>query len=262
VIINPTVSSVYTATGVSSQGCINTKTVAVSINTNTLTITQNTTICSGSTMTLNASGVTNVSWSSGGSFNSIIVSPTVNTVYTATGEDVLGCVLSNTVSVNINALPVVSISANRQFICQGETVTLTANGANSYVWDNADTNPAVTKTLSVNVPYHYSVTGTNANGCTSSGMITVVANACTGVTENVGVSVNIFPNPAKHEVFIYTESSEQKIVTVSDMTGKILLIKETSDKQFKFAVGELPAAIYNLQITEHDQSTHHKLIKQ
>jgi hypothetical protein len=64
-----------------------------------------TTICAGSTTTLNAGGATNYTWNNGvGVGASPVVSPTSNTTYTVTGTDANNCV--NTASVAINVTPV------------------------------------------------------------------------------------------------------------------------------------------------------------
>jgi hypothetical protein len=94
-----------------------------------------------------------------------------------------GCGSSPAQSINItvNALPTVSANASATSICQGSQVTLTGSGAASYTWDNGVTNgvaftPASTTT--------YTVTGTNANGCSNTAQITITVNPVPDVTVN------------------------------------------------------------------------------
>ncbi|MBK7039020.1 MAG: hypothetical protein IPH46_00710 [Bacteroidetes bacterium] len=80
--------------------------------------------------------------------------------------------LSNEVTVTVNALPTIAISPNSGTICNpgGAAITLTATGATTYTWspilgltpnvgDIVSANPSITTT--------YTVTGIDANGCTS-----------------------------------------------------------------------------------------------
>ena len=57
--------------------------------------------------------------------------PTDTTQYI--GTDALGCQNIDSVSVIVNPLPVVN-AGNDQNICLGDTATLTATGADTYVW--------------------------------------------------------------------------------------------------------------------------------
>jgi hypothetical protein len=76
--------------------------------------------------------------------------------------------------VLINPLPIITV--NDETICEGETATLTANGADTYVWSppaglsattgsSVDANPTSTQV--------YTVTGTDLNGCENSANSTV-----------------------------------------------------------------------------------------
>lgn len=67
--------------------------------------------------------------------------------------------------VTINPLPVVTV--NSTSICPGASTTLTASGANSYVWSNGSTLPSTTISPTSTTPY--TVTGTSSFGCISSG---------------------------------------------------------------------------------------------
>lgn len=132
-------------------------------------ITGNTTICQGQTTTLTANGGVSYNWSDGSSTNSINVSQ--NGVYSVTATNTEGCSASTNVTVTVNPLPNVSITGNSSF-CQGDNTTLTASGASTYVWSNSSTNAAIT----VNNAGLYTVTGTDANGCSSTATQTTTVN--------------------------------------------------------------------------------------
>lgn len=78
-------------------------------------------------------------------------------------------------TINVVPQPTVSITAINNPICNGETSTLTANGAISYTWTSLTTNSFITVTP--NVSTSYTVIGTNGNGCSVSAIKTITVNA-------------------------------------------------------------------------------------
>ncbi|MCB0639410.1 MAG: hypothetical protein KDC54_22445, partial [Lewinella sp.] len=85
-----------------------------------------------------------------------------------------GCLASSTIFITINPLPniVIDVAGN---LCDNEFITLTALGAGAggtYIWDDTgtDENPREFENLPAGF-YSFSVSGTDANGCTSSGEV-------------------------------------------------------------------------------------------
>ena len=80
-----------------------------------------------------------------------------------------------TFNLTINALPTVIVSVSAGTICNGESTILTASGASTYVWNDGNTdNP---RTVSPSTTTLFTATGTDSNGCTSSGGTTITVNA-------------------------------------------------------------------------------------
>jgi len=80
-----------------------------------------------------------------------------------------------TFNLTINALPTVIVSTSAGTICNGESTTLTASGASTYVWNDGNTdNP---RTVSPTTTTLFTATGTDSNGCTSAGGTTITVNA-------------------------------------------------------------------------------------
>jgi len=80
-----------------------------------------------------------------------------------------------TFNLTINALPTVVVSVSAGTICNGESTILTASGASTYVWNDGNTdNP---RTVSPTTTTLFTATGTDSNGCTSSGGTTITVNA-------------------------------------------------------------------------------------
>src|ERR1019366_8240266 len=144
-------------------------TVAVTVNPPPAVIANTATICAGKSTTLTAGGASTYLWSNGSTVNPLAVSPTTTTTYTVVGTDVNGCTGTATTTVIVNQNPVVT--ANIVPICPGFSATLTASGAVSYVWSNGGI--GVSLTDSPPNTTSYIVTGTDANGCSSTGLGTI-----------------------------------------------------------------------------------------
>ena len=175
-------SGAYTVTATNAQGCSATATAYVTVNElPTITISGNTAVCQGNTTTLTANGAVSYQWSNG-------VNSATNTIgefgnYTVTGTSAAGCSSTATTTVIVYSLPVIHITGNTE-ICQGSTATLTANGAETYLWNNGTTDA----TLTTSNAGTYTVIGTDEHGCYSTESVVVVVNY--PANEDIYVSEN------------------------------------------------------------------------
>lgn len=88
---------------------------------------------------------------------------------------------SNRVPVTVTVNPLPLVDAGTAFTaCPLSPITLTATGANTYVWSNGVTNGLAFP--APNVTTLYTVTGTDANNCSSTDTITVFALPATAVS--------------------------------------------------------------------------------
>ncbi len=172
VLVSPNITTLYTVTytinGCSSQPANTTVIVNPNIPVDAgLPVS----ICQGGQITLTASGTPNNVWS-GGVLDGIPFNPTQTTVYYVTGTSASGCITSDSVVVNVNNNPIIT-AGNPQTVCVGESVVLQASGAGingTYSWSNGATNGVA---LTVNGTQVYTVTGTDANGCSSTASLTI-----------------------------------------------------------------------------------------
>lgn len=175
IVVTPTATTQYTLTGVSGA-CSNSITVTVSVGvTPTVSAAVSVaTICAGGSTTLTASGASTYTWSPGALTGSnVAVSPTVSTTYTVAGDNGTGCIASSTVDVVVNSAPSITITPSSTFVCAPGSVTLTASGAANYTWmPGGATTPSITGNPTVTTIY--TVTGTNATGCSATQTVTIV----------------------------------------------------------------------------------------
>ncbi|MCU0436222.1 MAG: T9SS type A sorting domain-containing protein [Bacteroidia bacterium] len=106
------------------------------------------TFCTGGSVTLTAGTGVSWVWSNSATTSSITVSQ--SGTFSVTASDASGCAaVSAPVTVNVVAPPVATFSSSGPLtFCQGNTVTLTAQGGNSYVWSTGATSASITVSTS------------------------------------------------------------------------------------------------------------------
>ena len=160
-----TASGTYTVTATFSGGGTSTANVVVNILPLPAvpTISGTTTACDLVGLTANPSGLANYAWSNGA--NTAAATFTKSGTYTVTITDANGCTASASQTVTIHkATPSISGTADG---C--DQVTLTAAGGTLYTWTGGATGASATFNLAGN----YTVTATDANGCTATASHTI-----------------------------------------------------------------------------------------
>jgi hypothetical protein len=194
-----TATNNYTVTVTGAGGCTATSTLTVnvagSVVCSAIASSNGATLCAGQNTTLTASATIGgtpytYDWTADASLSATnianpVATPTATTTYTCTVTDACGTTCSTTITINVNALPTVGVSPTSGTICNpgGTSVSLTASGtATGYTWLPA-TGLSATSGASVNAlpssSTTYTVTGTDANGCTG--------------TSSAVISVNLIP---------------------------------------------------------------------
>jgi gliding motility-associated-like protein len=176
IVVNPTVTTTYSVSGIDFLGCVNTQTITLTVNpTPTITIAPSSTnVCLGTSATLTASGATNYTWNPGGLVGSnVVVTPTSITTYTIDGES-LGCFGQTNITISVTPIPTVTAISSTAAICLGDNSNLTASGATSYTWNPGGVvgNPISVSPASSTI---YTVTGDNGS-CSSTATVNLTVN--------------------------------------------------------------------------------------
>jgi gliding motility-associated-like protein len=142
-----------------------------------------TSICSGDSVQLTASGGVSYLWIPGSSLSDSTISnpiafPLGSTTYIVTGIDAIGCSNLDSLTVTVNQLNITDLTDT--IICIGEALQLTVNGppGATYLWTPATNlsnttifNPITTTQVTIT----YIVTVTDNNGCIDTTSILVTA---------------------------------------------------------------------------------------
>ncbi|MCX7697321.1 MAG: PKD domain-containing protein, partial [Bacteroidales bacterium] len=181
--VNPMVTTIYTVTVISSQQCTNTAQVQVTVHPTPIAniIPSSGSIClnqNASLLLQTNIPVSSIVWSTGDiNVQSINVSPMVSTTYGVTVSTDHQCTGTANITIQVNPLPDVHISATSEEVCEGNSTTLaaTSNHPNTvFLWSNGIQAPSISVTPWMNTWYY--VTATDQNGCKNKDSVEVVVN--------------------------------------------------------------------------------------
>lgn len=179
----------YSVIVTNASGCTATATVNAVVNAlPSPSAAANGPLCEGQTLNLTSSGGVTYQWSGPNSFISTTQNPSLANVtvadagtYSVIVTDAAGCSATANSSVAVNTLPAAASTVNGP-VCEGQAINLSATGGTSYAWNgpnsfsSAQQNPSLNNVTIADAGV-YSVTVTDANGCSASSSATVVINA-------------------------------------------------------------------------------------
>ncbi|HRH38929.1 MAG TPA: hypothetical protein PK760_11315, partial [Flavobacteriales bacterium] len=200
----------YTVVVVDANQCSNSDDVTITVNPlPSINAGPDLAVCTGSSVTIDATGVGSFSWSPATGLSSTTVedpvaSPTTTQNYTVTLTDGNNCVNTDNVTVTVNPLPTVDAGIDA-WLCLGSTTTLTGttSGGNA-AWSPSSTvsNPnALSTSASPLVTTTYTLTITDANNCAASDAVQIAVgvdpplDAGSGATVCGGVPVQLGGSP-------------------------------------------------------------------
>ncbi len=174
-IATPLTTTTYFVDATDGNGCANADSVVVTVNSlPNISAGNDAAICFGDTTQLLATGGNAYVWSpitglSNSSIDTPFAFPSSTTSFIVVGTDVNLCVNADTVIVNVNLLPNVTIGiSDTAYLCLGDSTQLIASGGISYMWSP---NTFITNTTISNPFVYppnttiYTVIGTDINSC-------------------------------------------------------------------------------------------------
>ena len=159
------------ASGCSATSLITTVSVS-SVPTAIITASGSTTFCQGDSVILSANLADSYLWSPGNdTTQSITVSTTGN--YFVIATDTSGCnAISSPTIVSVLSVPVATItSSGSTTFCQGDSVILSANLADSYLWTPGND---TTQSITVSATGNYFVMVSDTGGCSATSSLTTI----------------------------------------------------------------------------------------
>ncbi len=188
------------------------------------------------------------------------MSPTANATYTVVGST--GSCVSNvvTATVNVSALPTVTAASSTSLLCVGQSATLTSGGASTYTWNTSATGSAVV--VSPTVSTTYTVTGTGANGCTNTAMITQSVSTCANVTSSAVETseFTVYPNP--NNGLFTVQIDENAKLEITNALGQIIFSENKLPGVHNIDLRKQANGVYFIRISNGERSALYKLVKE
>ncbi|HFB99670.1 MAG TPA: hypothetical protein ENJ53_02585, partial [Phaeodactylibacter sp.] len=217
--ISPNQTGTFTVTVTDALGCTGTVSAFVTeLPPVEPQISGSTSFCTGTTTTLDAGTWTNYLWSDSNNSTTSSITVSTNGTYAVTVTDDNGCTGTASVEVTESSSLNPTIVGALSF-CPNESTTLDAGlGFETYQW--SDTNASSTQTISVNQTGDYTVTVTDASGCSGTNTVSVSASTppspqimgqasfCTGSNSVLDAGLN-------YTSYLWSDNSAAQTLTVT-----------------------------------------------
>ena len=168
-------TTIYTVSGVDEMtGCEGADSVIITVYElpDVLASADDTEVCVGDLVTLSGEGAATYSWDLGVTDGVAFEPPLGTTTYTVIGTSFLGCENSTSIEITVSDNPDVSISASDTIVCQGEEISLSGTGADTYEWDLGVIDGEAFTPAESGI-FNYTVLGTDASGCEETATVTI-----------------------------------------------------------------------------------------
>lgn len=181
VTASPLATTNYTVTGYNSPTCSSDSVINLIVHPlPIITVLGKDSVCKGSSVTYSAFGAMHYSWTPEQSFGSVsnstaFVKPQQDVNCTIIGKDTNNCVDSTHFRIHVIPLPQMQVTGSR-VICLGSNSTLTASGAERFIWapfTNINYRDSAVVVVSPKIETSYTLTGINAKSCKDSLAITI-----------------------------------------------------------------------------------------
>ena len=129
----------------------------------------------------------------------------------------------------------------------GESVTLTASGADAYLWSTGESSASIT--VAPQETTTYSVVGTK-DGCEGNAEITLEVTV--GIDEDTNINANIYPNPTDGELMI--ECQGMREITVIMPSGQVVERVLVNDDKFVLNMNDYKSGVYYVKIMTNDNN--------
>jgi len=200
-LIYPQVNKTYTVTGFNIYGCKDEATTYIQVKPlPNPTLKAKSKICVGQIDTLIAAGAYRYLWEDGTKDSVQIKKFNQSQSFALTAFSNQNCSVTIPFSVQVNQNPELAISG-KTLVCLGDSVALSASGADTFLWFNDSENTSVQ--IKPNIDNYYWVIGKTKDGCVGDKSILISVLNCDTLKNNF--SFNVYPNPSKGVFYIETD---------------------------------------------------------
>lgn len=252
-------------------GCAFSDTISLSLNPSPVfTLGNDSSICGSGLVVIAPAGGYNYLWNDGSTGNSYNATSSDSIVWLTVTDSISGCGATDSVTLNINPLPVVSFELADDTVCVDDGA-FAINGSPSGGTFSGSTG-IIGNTFSptaAGVGTHYiTYTYTDGNGCVATSTDTIWVNACVGFNElNLSGDVNVFPNPNDGAFTLNINNADflEMSIQIINMEGKVIysdmLSNVTGTYTKRFDLAEFANGVYYVRITTEKATSVKRIIK-
>jgi hypothetical protein len=263
VSLNPNTTTTYTVTGYLGL-CSVPRTVTVTVQTPPVVLLNKTQVCEGLPTQIGASGASSYAWSSGENSSSISVTLYANTIYTVSGFTSIGCSSSQTFTIQVNPQPIISIVPSSPICssCNNGSLSVNASGGSApYTYNWTPGNIATQSALDLEIGC-YTVTVTDAAGCSASDESCVVFDTGIFDLSRTESFVTLSPNPVQSELQLEFSLKGTKKIEVLDAMGRLIQQLEINGDSIQINTSAYAGGVYYVKVSSENKVEVVKLIKQ
>ena len=240
----------YSVTVTDSNGCSNSASVTISTDAvPAVHLGNDTAYCAGTpfSLVLNAQNPGSAYlWNGGTNAQTLQVTHAGTYSVSVTGTN--GCTGHGSITVTEHTAPVVNLG-NDMVLPQNGQVLDAGSGFSAYLWQPGG---QTTRQITATQPGTYTVTVTDANGCTASDAITLTLDQTSVPEAGVPVSLNVYPNPSDG-LFQLTWGTDGPVsVDVISINGQRLYTHKTTateGQNLALDLSRLAPGLYVLQVS-------------
>lgn len=250
ITVTPTVTTTYSVEVTETNGCTAYDEVTVTvIGTVDANAGADKTICDGETATLTASGGDTYLWNTGETTATITVNPNITTTYTVEVSNAISTGTDD-VTVYVNEIPNVD-AGNDETINLGEYVTLSATGADTYLWSNGATQPNIAVSPQQTTDYY--VTGYK-NNCSDVAQVRVtvenVVNANAGKDQIICNGDTATLTASGGDEYLWSTGETTRIIEVSPTADTVYTVVVST--QFASASDDVQVSVIECEEEEEE----------
>lgn len=254
VTVTPTVHTTYTATFIDSTNCPNSDSLTIVVTPRPVAmVTGDDSVCAGALFYLTPSGGYYFDYPNFPTSVYSIPMPfslTADTVILVAASNAPGCTDTVGFFVDVFNAPVPVIFAP-DTVCDSTSISVSTVNAGTILWNTG----ATTSSITVTQTGTYSVTVTDAAGCSGQASVFVAVVSCTGLPEFSAEEFSAWPNPASDHILLQLPGPNVWQVEAIDSRGRRVAGVQLSGPQAQLDCSGWSEGVYTIRFIR-DGFTH------
>ncbi len=246
--VNPQTNTTYTVTGTSTEGCVASASLELTVINNIQLQMRGDTICAGQTATIAVQGANSYTWNNGINSNSMAVSPGATTTYTVLGS-IPGCTVTavDSLKVLVHPLPQIQFNLSSVFCLEEDSLLIEPQPPGGILVGSGLVGQTFYPPGTGNYTFHYQYTDTI--GCASAASHSLQVSTCLMTTESTKHKTwKIYPNPVREFLYLEADPEEGGCIELYAGDGSLVMEIQIVFPLHVIPVKQLKAGTYVIRL--------------